>query len=52
MRCNLTTCRFNAKGKCTDREHRKECLDVCEKVLGDKYTAFLEREQLEGDDLR
>ena len=31
--CNLTTCRYNADGKCTNEEKRKECVDVSRKVL-------------------
>ena len=31
--CNLTTCRYNADGKCTNEEKRKECVEVAEKVL-------------------
>ena len=31
--CNLTTCRYNADGKCTNDEKRKECIEVSEKVL-------------------
>lgn len=32
-KCNLTFCRYNADGKCSNDEKRKECIDVCEKVL-------------------
>lgn len=32
-KCNLTSCRYNADGKCTNDEKRKECIEVCEKVL-------------------
>jgi hypothetical protein len=32
-KCNLTSCQYNADGKCTNDEKRKECIDVCEKVL-------------------
>lgn len=32
-KCNLTFCRYNADGKCTDDEKRKECIEDCEKVL-------------------
>lgn len=32
-KCNLTSCRYNADGKCANDEKRKECIDVCEKVL-------------------
>ena len=31
--CNLTTCRYNAYGKCTNDEKRKECVEVSRKVL-------------------
>lgn len=31
--CNLTTCRYNKDGKCTNEEKRKECVDVARKVL-------------------
>ena len=31
--CNLTTCRYNADGKCTNEEKREECVEVSEKVL-------------------
>ena len=31
--CNLTTCRYNADGKCTNEEKRKECVEVSRKVL-------------------
>lgn len=32
-KCNLASCRYNADGKCTDDEKRKECVEVSEKVL-------------------
>lgn len=32
-KCNLTFCRYNADGKCTNDEKRKECIEVSEKVL-------------------
>ena len=32
-KCNLTSCRYNADGKCANDEKRKECIKVCEKVL-------------------
>lgn len=32
-KCNLTSCRYNANGKCTNDEKRKECIEVSEKVL-------------------
>lgn len=31
--CNLTTCRYNENGKCTNGEKRKECVAVSKKVL-------------------
>ena len=31
--CNLTTCRYNAYGKCTNEENRKECVIVSKAVL-------------------
>ena len=31
--CNLTACRYNADGKCTNEEKRKECIKVARKVL-------------------
>ena len=31
--CNLTTCRYNKDGKCTNEEKRKECVEVSRKVL-------------------
>ena len=31
--CNLTTCRYNENGKCTNEEKRKECLETVKKVL-------------------
>lgn len=36
-KCNLTSCRYNADGKCTDDEKRKECIEVSEKVLCMKW---------------
>ena len=38
--CNLTTCRHNADGKCTNEEKRKECVEVAEKVLADRLSRF------------
>nr|DAJ12228.1 MAG TPA: hypothetical protein [Bacteriophage sp.] len=32
-KCNLASCRYNADSKCTDDKKRKECIEVCEKVL-------------------
>lgn len=31
--CNLTTCRYNQDGKCTNEDKRKECVEVSRKVL-------------------
>lgn len=31
--CNLIFCRYNADGKCTNDEKRKECIEVSEKVM-------------------
>lgn len=31
--CNLTTCRYNTDGKCTNEEKRKECIRVSKAVL-------------------
>ena len=31
--CNLTTCRYNVDGKCTNEEKREECLRVSKAVL-------------------
>ena len=31
--CNLTNCRYNADGKCTNEEKRKECVIVSKAVL-------------------
>ena len=30
---NLTTCRYNADGKCTNEEKRKECVRISKAVL-------------------
>ena len=32
-KCNLTSCRYNTDGKCTNEEKRKECVEVSRKVL-------------------
>ena len=32
-KCNLTSCRYNTDGKCTNDEKRKECIEVSEKVM-------------------
>ena len=31
--CNLTTCRYNQSGTCTNEEKRKECVEVSKRVL-------------------
>lgn len=31
--CNLTTCRYNKDGKCTNEEKREECVRVSKAVL-------------------
>ena len=31
--CNLTTCRYNKDGKCTNEENREECVRVSKAVL-------------------
>ena len=36
--CNITTCRYNENGKCTNEEKRKECVEVSEKVLVDRLS--------------
>ena len=36
--CNLTTCRYNADGKCTNEGKRKECIEVARKVLCEDET--------------
>ena len=32
-KCNLIICRYNADGKCTNEEKRKECVEASRKVL-------------------
>ena len=32
-KCNLTSCRYNADGKCTNEEKREECVRVSKAVL-------------------
>lgn len=32
-KCNFTTCRYNANGRCQSEENRKECVEVSKKVL-------------------
>ena len=32
-KCNLTSCRYNVDGKCTNEEKREECVEVSGKVL-------------------
>ena len=36
--CRLDTCRYNENGKCTNKEKRKECVEVAEKVLTDRLS--------------
>lgn len=31
--CNLTTCRYNQSGTCTNEDKWKECVEVSKKVL-------------------
>lgn len=31
--CNLTTCRYNKSGTCTNEKKRKECVEVSKRVL-------------------
>lgn len=31
--CNLTTCRYNQSGTCTNEDKRKECAEVSKRVL-------------------
>lgn len=31
--CNLTTCRYNQSGTCTNEGKRQECVEVSKKVL-------------------
>lgn len=31
--CNLTICRYNQSGTCTNEDKRKECVEVSKKVL-------------------
>ena len=39
-KCNLTSCRYNADGKCTNEEKREECVEVSRKVLCDDENDF------------
>lgn len=32
-KCDLTSCRYNTDGKCTNEEKREECVEVSGKVL-------------------
>ena len=38
--CNLTTCRYNADGKCTNEEKREECVEVSRNVLCEDENDF------------
>lgn len=31
--CNLTTCRYNQSGTCTNEDKRTECVEVSKRVL-------------------
>lgn len=31
--CNLTTCRYNQSGTCTNEDKRQECVEVSKKVF-------------------
>ena len=45
--CNLATCRYNADGKCTNEEKRKECVRVSKAVLCvDDFYAKMEFETM------
>lgn len=46
-KCNLTSCRYNADGKCTNDEKRKECIEVSEKVLCMKWEVGVSNSELE-----
>ena len=41
--CNLTSCRYNAYGKCTNKEKREECVDVSRKVLCEDVNSSIAR---------
>ena len=40
--CNLTTCRYNQSGTCTNEDKRQECVKVSKRVLclGDRENEF------------
>ena len=40
--CNLTTCRYNADGKCTNEEKREECVEVSKLVLCTDKEKFMD----------
>lgn len=40
--CNLTTCRYNEDGKCTNEKKRKECVRVSKAVLLIDYLTDIE----------
>lgn len=40
--CNLTTCRYNKSGTCTNEDKRKECVEVSEGDFG--LSGFLKGE--------
>ena len=31
--CNLTTCRYNQSGTCTNEDKREECVEISKRVL-------------------
>ena len=39
-KCNLTSCRYNADGKCTNEEKREECIEVERKALCENENDF------------
>lgn len=41
--CSLTTCRYNADGKCTNEEKREECVEVSRKVLCEDVNSSIAR---------
>lgn len=45
--CNLTTCRYNQSGTCTNEDKRKECVEVSKKVLclEDRENEFVSKKE-------